>query len=103
MERTIAKYVAPLLLGGTLAATLCCGLGDTIVTGIGNGGNRFYRSSVVDELAEQLASNEVVEPVTDEMLRQAFGAISGRAEEGDPEAALILFRVAAEQRKTASE
>lgn len=76
-----------------------CGVGDDFVTGLGNGGNRFYATPVMDELAEQLAGNAVVPPVTDEMLRTAFDAIAGRAASGDPDAALILFRVAEEQRK----
>jgi hypothetical protein len=82
---------------------LSCGLGDDFVSGIGNGGNRFYATPVIDELAEQLASNAVVQPVTDEMLRRAFDAIAERAAAGDADAALILFRVAEEQRKAQAE
>ena len=103
MTRTIAHPAKPLMLLGVAAALLACGLGDEIVSGIGNGGNRFYATPVIDELAEYLASNAVVEPVTDEMLRSAFDAIGKRAANGDPDAALILFRLAEEQRKAQAE
>ena len=88
---------------GVVTALLACGVGDDVVTGLGNGGNRFYAPPVIDELAEHLAGNAVVAPVTDEMLRTAFDAISARAAAGDPEAAFILFRVAEEQRKVRNE
>jgi hypothetical protein len=92
-----------LLLLSVAATASACGVGDDVVTGLGNGGNRFYATPVMDELAEQLAENGVVPPVTDEMLRSAFDAIASRAASGDPDAALILFRVAEEQRKAHSE
>ena len=92
-----------LMLVGVATAVLACGVGDDFVSGVGNGGNRFYATPVIDELAEQLASNAVVSPVTDEMLRTAFDAIAERAADGDPDAALILFRVAEEQRRGPAE
>jgi hypothetical protein len=92
-----------LLLLLVTTAAFACGLGDDVVTGLGNGGNRFYATPGMDELAEQLAGNAVVPPVTDEMLRTAFEAIASRAANGDPDAALILFRVAEEQRKAQSD
>lgn len=88
----------PLLLFVATVA-FACGVGDDVVTGLGNGGNRFYATPVMDELVEELARNAVVPPVTDEMLRTAFDAIAERSAAGDPEASLILFRVAEEQRK----
>lgn len=91
-----------LLLLFVATAVFACGFGDHVVTGLGNGGNRFYAAPVMDELAEELAGNAVVPPVTDEMLRTAFDAIAERAAGGDSEAALILFRVAEEQRKAQS-
>ena len=92
-----------LLLLFVATAAFACGVGDAFVSGLANGGNRFYATPVMDELAEQLAGNAVVPPVTDEMLRTAFDAIAGRAASGDPDAALILFRVAEEQRKAQSD
>ena len=97
------RLATGLLLWLAVGTASGCGMGDHVVTGLGNGGNRFYATPVLDELAEELAENGVVPPVTDEMLRTAFAAISGRAANGDPEAALILFRVAEAQRKAESE
>ena len=97
------RLATNLLLLIVAIAAVACGVGDNFASGFGNGGNRFYATPVMDELAEQLASNEVVPPVTDEMLKAAFAAIAGRAARGDPDAALILFRVAEEQRKAQSE
>ena len=68
------------------------------MTGVGNGGNKFFVDGVNDELAEQLANHEAIPQVTDEMLVTAFRSIAARASEGDPEASLILFRVADQQR-----
>jgi hypothetical protein len=98
----VSRLATNLLLLPVVTTALSCGVGDDVVTGLGNGGNRFYATPVMDELAEELAGNAVVPPVTDEMLRTAFDAIAGRAASGDPDAALILFRVAEEQRKTQS-
>lgn len=92
-----------LLLLAVATAALACGIGDDLVSGVGNGGNRFYASPVMDELPRQLAESAVVPPVTDQMLRTAFDAIADRAESGDPDAALILFRLAEEQRKAESD
>jgi hypothetical protein len=97
------RFVARVALSIVATAAVACGVGDNFASGFGNGGNRFYATPVMDELAEQLASNEVVPPVTDEMLRAAFDAIAGRAARGEPDAALILFRVAEEQRRAQPE
>ncbi len=103
MSRTIARPAKNLVFVGLAAAMFACGVGDDFVSGIGNGGNRFYATPVIDELAEQLGSSAVVQPVTDQMLRRAFDAIVERAVAGDADAALILFRVAEEQRKAQAE
>jgi hypothetical protein len=98
-----SRLASHLLFLSVATATLACGVGDDVVTGLGNGGNRFYATPVMDELAEELAGNAVVPPVTDEMLRTAFDAIAERSAAGNPEAAFILFRVAEEQRKKQAE
>jgi hypothetical protein len=98
----VSRLATHLLLSLVATGAFACGVGDDFVSGVGNGGNRFYATPVVDELAEQLAENAVVPSVTDEMLRTAFDAIAGRAASGDPDAALILFRVAEQQRKAES-
>jgi len=90
--RNLSLAVA--LAGGGIA----CGMGDELVTGVGNGGNKFFVDGLNDELAEQLANHEAIPEVTDEMLVAAFTSIVARAREGDPEASLILFRVADQQR-----
>ena len=41
------EFVAVALLAGALTG---CGAGDGVVTGVGNGGNRFYGDSVLDQL-----------------------------------------------------
>jgi hypothetical protein len=76
---------------------LGCG-GDEFVAGIGNGGNRIY-SSPIDEVVDTLGQDPSVPPVTDAMLRAAFDAIVRRAGDGDPEAVMVLYRVAAQQRE----
>jgi hypothetical protein len=85
-------------LGLLAGAGIGCGFGDTLVTGLGNGGNNFYARELSDELADHLAQNEAIPTVTDEMLAEAFASIVARAQEGDAEASLILFRVAERQR-----
>ncbi len=97
MKKT--RLVSHGVLAALAVGALACGIGDDLVSGVGNSGNRFYASPVMDELAEQLASSELVAPVTDDMLRSAFDAIVARAADGDSEAALVLFRVAEAQRK----
>ncbi len=98
-----SRLATRLLLVSVAIAAIACGMGDDFVTGLGNGGNRFYANPVMDELADELARSAVVPAVTDDMLRTAFDAIAGRAAAGDPEAALILFRVAEAQRGSESD
>ena len=87
-----------MIAAGTAVALLGCGAGDAVVTGIGNGGNHFYADSVIKKLALELARQDFVPEVTDEMLGASFDAIVENAREGDPDAALLLFRVAEAQR-----
>ena len=83
-----------------LAAALLalgCG-GDQFVSGLGNGGNHFYTNQL-DQVAAVLAKSPAVPQVGDETLRAAFDAIARRAGDGDPEAVMVLFKVAAAQRE----
>jgi hypothetical protein len=73
------------------------------IVGFGNSGNRLVQGGVSDEVAEALAAQPGTELVTDETLAQIFAAILGRATRGDPEAALIILKVAQEQRAQAEE
>ncbi len=82
-----------------LLATSGCGNGETAVVGVGNGGNTFYQEGLADELAEALAEYQGTTEVTDEILGEIFGSILDRARAGDTEAALIVLRVAEEQRE----
>ena len=78
-------------------ALLGCGAADTLVTGFGNNHN-IIGSDVIDRVASELARAKVTPPVSDDDLRAVFAAIRERALKGDPEAALVLLRVAAHQR-----
>jgi hypothetical protein len=89
-------------LAGTavvLALFTACG-SETMISGIGNSGNRIGATGLLEELAEELARNEQTPQVSDDELAQAFAAIRDRALEGDPTSAFLLLRVAAHQRET---
>ena len=79
-----------------------CGIGDRLIAGFVNSSNRIY-TDPTQELAEVLARHPGVPPVTDEMLAAGFDAIRRRASDGDPDAVLILYRVADRQREHADE
>lgn len=100
MER-LARMTA--LLGLTcffaLAGIGCSGGGRTAVIGFANGGNTLGAGDISDELADTLAGNEATPRVTDKMIADIFAAILKGAREGDPEAALIVLKVAEEQRE----
>jgi hypothetical protein len=81
---------------GMLSASVA-GCGGEIV-GIGNGGNRIGQGAT-EEVAEALAKHPGTPRVTDAELTRIFAAIFERATDGDPEAALIVLRVAEEQRE----
>jgi hypothetical protein len=74
-----------------------CGMGDRLITGFVNSANHIY-TDPTQELAETLGRHPGVPPVTDEMLAVGFDAILRRASAGDPDAVLILYRVAERQR-----
>lgn len=68
------------------------------IVGIGNSSN-VIAADVLDRVAQELAGAPAIPAVSDEDLRAAFAAIRERALGGDPEAALVLLRVAAYQRE----
>ena len=86
------------LAGVFCLAVLGCGGGKTAVIGLGNSDNRIAAGSVLDEVADALAEHPHTPMITDEMLAEIFAGILSRANEGDPEAALIVLQVAEEQR-----
>jgi hypothetical protein len=82
-----------------LLGTAGCGGGRNSIVGFGNGGNTFNQEWLAEELAEALAEHQGTPKVTDEMLGEIFGSILERAKTGDSEAALIVLKVAEEQRQ----
>jgi len=70
------------------------------VVGIGNSANRIGGGDVLKDVAHALAEQPATPTITDEMLAQIFSAILGRAAQGDAEAALVVLKVALEQRQT---
>ena len=74
--------------------------GESLIRGMGNGGNKIYLDPVTDEVARVIALSEATPRVTDEELLSTYGAIRKRAEAGDLTAALVVFRVAEIQRST---
>ena len=72
--------------------------GESLIRGMGNGGNKIYLDPVTDEVASAIALSEATPLVTDDVLLATYGAIKDRAEAGDLTAALVVFRVAEIQR-----
>jgi hypothetical protein len=85
------------LLAVALAAG-CAGGGDTVIGGLGNSGNHIGTAALWGSLAKALAAHEATPQVSDDEVRQIFAAIRGHAMEGQVEAALIVLKVAEEQR-----
>ena len=79
-------------------ASACGGARDTAIIGLGNGGNHITADPIA-KVANALAELEATPDVTDEMIVRVFSAILEKAEAGEPEAALIVLRVAEEQRE----
>jgi hypothetical protein len=77
----------------------CSGGGRTAVIGFSNDGNSLGEGAITDEVAEALAQNEGTPLVTEDMIAEVFGAILTDARKGDPEAALIVLKVAEAQRE----
>ena len=96
---TIGVRTAVLAMAAVFLAASCGG-GRTAVVGFGNGGNRIVeKGSILDEVAEVLAEYEGTPRVSDETIVQIFAAMVSRASRGEPEAALIVLRVAERQRE----
>ncbi len=99
MREGLNHWLGRTLMVGTAVAALGCGGGRTAVIGLGNSGNRIVENGLLEEVADALAEHPGTPEVTDEMLVEIFPAILRRASAGDPEAALVVFLVAEEQRK----
>jgi hypothetical protein len=99
MRTRLAHACGGILLLFTVILMLGCGGGRTAVVGVGNSGNRIIEGGLLEEVADALAELPDTPEVTDAMLGQIFGAILERANEGSPEAALVVLFVAEEQRR----
>lgn len=93
---------SPIRLAGLLlaAATLpgCDFIsgGETVISG---SDNLFVEDDTNDRIAAYLAGFDTTPPVTDDELRGLYARIRRRAlDDGDPDAALVLLRIAAIQR-----
>ncbi len=98
MSRWIQRIVLLSFSGVLVLAATGCGAFDTGIIGVGNSGNRLPGDTVDERIAEALAEHEGTPVVTDETLAEVFGAILTHAKDGDPAAALIVFKLAEEQR-----
>ena len=100
MRRDLQRHVSTGIALSLLLFALACGGGRTAVVGVGNSGNRIVdEDGIAEAIAEALANNESIPPITDETLGEVFGAIVAHAKAGDPKAALIVLRTAEEQRE----
>ena len=99
--KRISRIIASLCLTSALAveAVGCSGGGRTAVIGFGNRDNNLGGGAIAEQLAEALAESEGQPEVTNEMIAEIFGAILKHAREGNPEAALIVLKIAEEQRE----
>jgi len=75
------------------------GEGEGLIRGIANSGNNFYIDPVANKLPGLMAASSSVPPVSDEELAATYAAVRARAQEGDLEAAAILFKLAELQRQ----
>lgn len=69
------------------------------IQGAGNSGNRITLEGLADELASLLAKREDCPQITDDELIIMMKALHERALAGDPQAALVMFRLAELQRQ----
>jgi hypothetical protein len=89
---------ACVVAGGFGVAAGCTGGGDTVISGIGNSGNRIGADSWA-EVAEQFAAHAAIPPVTDAEIERMFGAIRAKALEGDLDSAMVVLKLAEQQRE----
>ncbi len=90
------------VLAALALTTTCTGGGETVISGLWNSDNYIGGESMLERIAEELGKSEVTPKVSDDDLSRLYGTIRQRALDGDLEAALVLLKLAAEQRKEES-
>lgn len=100
-DKGLRRLVWFSLFGAFVATVLrtLFGRGDALISGVGNSGNRIYTNDTVTELAAALAASAETPAVADEWLEAAFEALVEKAKKGDLEAALLLLKLAEQQRR----
>jgi len=80
------------------------GAGENSIVGIGNSGNVVSEADQVARgVARALAELESTPAVSDDAIGEIFDAILTRARDGNSEAALIMLRLAQQQREPEEE
>jgi hypothetical protein len=97
---SLKNLITITLLGLGTSALGCAGGSDTAISGFGNGHNIIGGAAVLERAARELAALGAIPEVTDEDLRNVFDSIRARAIEGEPDAVLLMVRVAALQRES---
>ena len=88
-----------IVLGITLMLAGCTGGGDTVISGLGNSGNRIRTDAVVDDVVRALVQHSATPEVSDDDLMRSYQAIRSHALEGELQASLVLLQLAAQQRE----
>jgi len=86
-----------------LAGFGCTGGGDTVISGLGNSGNRIGDTPLSELLADELVDHPATPMVTDDEIVQIYQVIRKNAFGGDVESALIVAKLAMEQREAEEE
>ena len=100
MRRFVRMTVSLALSGGLALGAMGCGGGETAIVGFGNHDNRMSTGGLDEELVEALAEHPGTPEITDDVVAEIFAVILEHAREGDAESALIVLKVAEEQRET---
>ncbi|MDJ0848873.1 MAG: hypothetical protein QNK04_10885 [Myxococcota bacterium] len=82
-----------------LVVGMGCGGGENVITGFGNSGNQLGAHALWASVAHELAEHEATPAVTDEDVRRSYGVVRQHALDGELEAALVMLKLAEEQRE----
>ena len=75
-----------------------CGGGENVVSGLFNDGNQIGSAALWASVAEELAAHDATPAVTDEDIERLYGVVRRHALEGELDAALVLLKLAKQQR-----